>query len=138
MTHAVLLQTALSAMKTLIDSDVAHALSTSKEYQVFLRDYTILQFELDYLSRPYDPKKDHDRISPEARERIRTEYRLLDPLYSQAREIVIQAQHGSLPLLQEKLHIGYPRAWRLLDALQGDVLDVMNTDSTWKVMAVAA
>jgi S-DNA-T family DNA segregation ATPase FtsK/SpoIIIE len=41
-----------------------------------------------------------------------------DPLFDDARSIVIQFKQGSTSLLQRKLHIGYARAARLLDQLE--------------------
>ncbi len=42
----------------------------------------------------------------------------LDPLFEDARGIVVQFKQGSTSLLQRKLHIGYSRAARLLDQLE--------------------
>ena len=41
-----------------------------------------------------------------------------DGLVEQAIEIVRQSQHASASLLQRRLHIGYPRAARLVDELE--------------------
>jgi S-DNA-T family DNA segregation ATPase FtsK/SpoIIIE len=41
-----------------------------------------------------------------------------DPLFDDARGIVVQYRQGSTSLLQRKLHIGYARAARLLDQLE--------------------
>lgn len=43
---------------------------------------------------------------------------LEDPLYEQAKEIVIQAKKASASLLQRRLRIGYARAARLIDLLE--------------------
>jgi S-DNA-T family DNA segregation ATPase FtsK/SpoIIIE len=42
----------------------------------------------------------------------------LDPLFQDARGVVVQFKQGSTSLLQRKLHIGYSRAARLLDQLE--------------------
>ena len=42
----------------------------------------------------------------------------LDPLFEDARGVVVQFKQGSTSLLQRKLHIGYSRAARLLDQLE--------------------
>ena len=42
----------------------------------------------------------------------------VDPLYGDARGVVVQFKQGSTSLLQRKLHIGYARAARLLDQLE--------------------
>jgi S-DNA-T family DNA segregation ATPase FtsK/SpoIIIE len=42
----------------------------------------------------------------------------VDPLFDDARGVVIQYKQGSTSLLQRKLHIGYARAARLLDQLE--------------------
>jgi S-DNA-T family DNA segregation ATPase FtsK/SpoIIIE len=42
----------------------------------------------------------------------------LDPLFGDARGVVIQYKQGSTSLLQRKLHVGYARAARLLDQLE--------------------
>jgi S-DNA-T family DNA segregation ATPase FtsK/SpoIIIE len=41
-----------------------------------------------------------------------------DPLFEDAREIVLRYRQGSTSLLQRKLHVGYARAARLLDQLE--------------------
>jgi S-DNA-T family DNA segregation ATPase FtsK/SpoIIIE len=42
----------------------------------------------------------------------------LDPLFGDAKGVVVQFKQGSTSLLQRKLHIGYARAARLLDQLE--------------------
>jgi len=56
-------------------------------------------------------------------ERIATRYdamgeKAVDPLFADARGVVVQFKQGSTSLLQRKLHIGYSRAARLLDQLE--------------------
>jgi hypothetical protein len=45
-----------------------------------------------------------------------------DPLYAAARSLVLQSRRASISLVQRHLRIGYGRASRLLDAMEGDVL----------------
>jgi S-DNA-T family DNA segregation ATPase FtsK/SpoIIIE len=42
----------------------------------------------------------------------------LDPLFGEARGVVIRFRQGSTSLLQRKLHVGYARAARILDQLE--------------------
>jgi S-DNA-T family DNA segregation ATPase FtsK/SpoIIIE len=41
-----------------------------------------------------------------------------DPLYESAKELALQHSRVSTSLLQRRLHIGYPRAARLIDLLE--------------------
>ena len=43
-----------------------------------------------------------------------------DPLYEEAKKTVIEARKASASLLQRRLRIGYARAARLLDILEGN------------------
>ena len=43
----------------------------------------------------------------------------LDPLFSDAARIVVMHQQGSASLLQRKLKLGYNRAGRIIDQLEG-------------------
>lgn len=43
-----------------------------------------------------------------------------DPLYKDARAIVVQHQQGSISFLQRRLKVGYARAARLMDELEAD------------------
>lgn len=51
-----------------------------------------------------------------------------DPLYDLARSIILSNQRASISLVQRHLRIGYQRASRLLDAMEGDILSVKNED----------
>ena len=42
---------------------------------------------------------------------------ILDPMYNQAAEVVIQAGQASTTMLQKKLKLGYARASRVMDQL---------------------
>ncbi len=52
-----------------------------------------------------------------------------DPLYEEAREIVIRNQKGSASLLQRRLRIGYVRAARILDMLEAEGIVGPSRDS---------
>jgi S-DNA-T family DNA segregation ATPase FtsK/SpoIIIE len=41
-----------------------------------------------------------------------------DPLFDEAKEVILRYRQGSTSLLQRKLHIGYARAARLLDHME--------------------
>ncbi|MCI0886145.1 MAG: hypothetical protein J4N92_08170, partial [Chloroflexi bacterium] len=43
-----------------------------------------------------------------------------DPLYTAAKELAIQHSRVSTSLLQRRLHVGYPRAARLIDILEDE------------------
>jgi len=43
-----------------------------------------------------------------------------DPLYEEAKEIVVKYQKASASLLQRRLQVGYARAARILDMLEED------------------
>lgn len=48
--------------------------------------------------------------------------RELDPLYPAARQVVVDSQRPSISRIQCELRIGYNRAARLLEAMEGDVV----------------
>jgi S-DNA-T family DNA segregation ATPase FtsK/SpoIIIE len=43
----------------------------------------------------------------------------IDPMFSEAAQIVVVNQQGSASLLQRKLKLGYNRAGRIVDQLEG-------------------
>lgn len=51
-----------------------------------------------------------------------------DPLYAQARSIVLDRKRASISLIQRELRIGYNHAARLLEAMEGDVVTPMDKD----------
>jgi S-DNA-T family DNA segregation ATPase FtsK/SpoIIIE len=63
--------------------------------------------KLDHLLEPEDEDQDG---SPAAD----------DPLYTAAKELAIQHSRVSTSLLQRRLHVGYPRAARLIDMLEDE------------------
>jgi S-DNA-T family DNA segregation ATPase FtsK/SpoIIIE len=42
-----------------------------------------------------------------------------DPLFVEAARLIVQSQHGSTSLIQRKLKLGYNRAGRIIDQLEG-------------------
>ena len=50
----------------------------------------------------------------------KTELQEMEELYKEARQVVIEAGNASASLLQRRLKIGYGRAVRLLNALEGN------------------
>lgn len=52
----------------------------------------------------------------------------LDPLYARARALILSHQRASISLIQRHLRIGYGRASRLLDAMEGDILSAKDQD----------
>lgn len=57
----------------------------------------------------------------------------LDPLLTQARELLLAQQNPSVAFLQRHLKIGYNRAMGLLQSLEGDVVTPPNADG-WRRM----
>ncbi len=53
---------------------------------------------------------------------------LRDPLYAAARSLVVQNRRASISLVQRYLRIGYGRASRLLDSMEGDILSARDAD----------
>ena len=45
-----------------------------------------------------------------------------DPLYEEAKLVVLEAQKASASFLQRRLRVGYARAARLLDIMEGEGL----------------
>jgi DNA segregation ATPase FtsK/SpoIIIE, S-DNA-T family len=62
-----------------------------------------------------------DHLLEEAQDEVQSEHDAgddEDPLYEAARELAGQHSRVSISLLQRRLHIGYPRAARLIDMLE--------------------
>jgi DNA segregation ATPase FtsK/SpoIIIE-like protein len=59
-----------------------------------------------------------------------------DPLYAAARSLVLRSRRASISLVQRHLRIGYGRASRLLDAMEGDVLSVRGEDGMRLVLGL--
>ena len=49
-----------------------------------------------------------------------------DPFYAEARELVLSARRSLISMVQRHLRIGYNRAARLLEAMEGDILGPMD------------
>ncbi|WP_260154712.1 DNA translocase FtsK [Cupriavidus alkaliphilus] len=59
-----------------------------------------------------------------------------DPLYPQAVEVVQRAKRASISLVQRHLRIGYNRAARLLDQMEGGgIVSAMGSDGSRRVLA---
>ncbi|WP_268989268.1 DNA translocase FtsK [Cupriavidus necator] len=62
-----------------------------------------------------------------------------DPLYPQAVEVVQKAKRSSISLVQRHLRIGYNRAARLLEQMEGGrIVSAMGSDGSRSVLAGAA
>ncbi|MBY0238099.1 MAG: DNA translocase FtsK, partial [Burkholderiaceae bacterium] len=60
-----------------------------------------------------------------------------DPLYDQAVAVVRTHQRASISLVQRHLRIGYNRAARLLEAMEGSVVGPMQTNGNRELLGVA-
>lgn len=61
-----------------------------------------------------------------------------DPLYEQARALVLEHRRASISLTQRYLQIGYNRAARLMEALEhGGVVSSMNSDGSRQLLVAA-
>ncbi|WP_240943774.1 DNA translocase FtsK [Janthinobacterium lividum] len=58
-----------------------------------------------------------------------------DPLYCQAVEVVRTHQRASISLIQRHLRIGYNRAARLLEAMEGSVVGSMRSNGSRELLA---
>jgi hypothetical protein len=70
-----------------------------------------------------------DAVPEQEREALR------DPLYGAARSLVIRNQRASISLVQRHLRIGYGRACRLLESMEGDILSSPGEDGKRTVLA---
>lgn len=57
-----------------------------------------------------------------------------DPLYQVARTLVLSRKRASISLLQLELLIGYNRAYRLLEAMEGDVITTPDENGIWHLI----
>ena len=71
---------------------------------------------LTSLTLPYPPLT--EELSREDQRELSFELDSQDPLYEEAKRVVIEAKKASASLLQRRLRIGYARAARLLDILE--------------------
>ncbi|WP_354684857.1 DNA translocase FtsK [Cupriavidus necator] len=63
----------------------------------------------------------------------------VDPLYPQAVEVVTKRKRASISLVQRHLRIGYNRAARLLEQMEGtQIVSPMGSDGSRTVLAGAA
>ncbi len=76
----------------------------------FLREQAEPEYDEEIVDgRPEERKKEGENSSAED-----------DPLYSDARDLIMQTQKASASYLQRRFRIGYARAARLLDLLEAD------------------
>jgi S-DNA-T family DNA segregation ATPase FtsK/SpoIIIE len=59
-----------------------------------------------------------EKSSEEAESKFKNIYSQEDPLYEEAKRVVIETRRASASLLQRRLRIGYARAARLIDILE--------------------
>lgn len=69
--------------------------------------------EAEYQTEVLEPKKDQMSLTDDGGD-------MDDPLYGEAKKLVIEAGKASASLLQRRLRVGYARAARLLDILENN------------------
>lgn len=79
----------------------------------FLSDKDV-EAVIDYLKKQAIPEYDEEIFNGSHEEESGSE----DELFPRAVEIVVLTGHASISLLQRRLHIGYARAARLIDAME--------------------
>ena len=57
----------------------------------------------------------------------------LDPLWAEARELLLANQNPSVAFLQRHLKIGYNRALRMMQSFEADIVTTPNSDG-WRQM----
>ena len=57
----------------------------------------------------------------------------LDPLWAEARELLMANQNPSVAFLQRHLKIGYNRALRMMQSFEADIVTIPNADG-WRQM----
>lgn len=74
---------------------------------------TIVNFVRDQGQAEYD-----ESLVPEVEEESAEQEEVLDELYDQAVQIVLEAKQASVSLLQRRMRVGYTRAARLIDSME--------------------
>lgn len=74
---------------------------------------TIVNFVRDQGQAEYD-----ESLVPEVEEESGGQEEVLDELYDQAVQIVLEAKQASVSLLQRRMRVGYTRAARLIDSME--------------------
>ncbi|WP_044478415.1 FtsK/SpoIIIE family DNA translocase [Paenibacillus antibioticophila] len=74
---------------------------------------TIVNFVRDQGQAEYD-----ESLVPEVEEEAGGQEEVLDELYDQAVQIVLEAKQASVSLLQRRMRVGYTRAARLIDSME--------------------
>lgn len=74
---------------------------------------TIVNYVRDQGQAEYD-----ESLVPEVDDEIHDQEEVLDELYDQAVQIVLEAKQASVSLLQRRMRVGYTRAARLIDSME--------------------
>ena len=57
-----------------------------------------------------------------------------DPLFEEVKKMVIETRRPSISLVQRTFLIGYSRAAKMLEALEGDVVTPLNEDGLRRML----
>lgn len=74
---------------------------------------TIVNYVRDQGQAEYD-----ESLVPEVDDEVHDQEEVLDELYDQAVQIVLEAKQASVSLLQRRMRVGYTRAARLIDSME--------------------
>jgi S-DNA-T family DNA segregation ATPase FtsK/SpoIIIE len=99
-----------------------------------LRGYFVSDQEIDRVVKFWREKRDiHQTVEDTVAKafaalEMEEESRTKDPLLSSARRLAREHSHLSTSLLQRRLHIGYPRAARIMDELEEEGTIIRDED----------
>lgn len=82
----------------------------------FMTDQEV-EIIVDYVREQGEAKYDESLV-PEIEETTTDGNEVLDELYDQAVQIVLEAKQASVSLLQRRMRVGYTRAARLIDSME--------------------